>query len=146
MWYQVLHRPERLHQADSGLDIRSARAYLLSSSDRSTTLPDRKDIPQGTLDLLILRILTREPMHGWGIMQRLRDLTGDVFQVAPGSLFPALQRIEEAGWASGDWGVSENNRRAKYYAITPAGRRQLTAEQARWNTITLAVARVLESA
>lgn len=107
---------------------------------------DRKDIPQGTLDLLILRILTREPMHGWGIMQRLRDLTGDVFQVAPGSLFPALQRIEERGLASGNWGVSENNRRAKYYAITAAGRRQLNAEQARWNTITLAVARVLESA
>jgi PadR family transcriptional regulator PadR len=109
-------------------------------------LRDRKDIPQGTLDLLILRILTREPMHGWGIMQRLRDLTGDVFQVAPGSLFPALQRIEERGWASGDWGISENNRRAKYYAITPAGRKQLTAERAHWNAITLAVARVLESA
>lgn len=107
---------------------------------------DRKDIPQGTLDLLILRILMREPMHGWGIMQRLRDLTGDVFQVAPGSLFPALQRMEERGWASGDWGTSENNRRAKYYAITAAGRRQLTAEQARWNTITLAVARVVEGA
>ena len=107
---------------------------------------DRKDIPQGTLDLLILRILMREPMHGWGIMQRLRDLTGDVFQVAPGSLFPALQRMEERGWASGGWGTSENNRRAKYYAITAAGRRQLTAEQARWNTITLAVARVIEGA
>ncbi len=107
---------------------------------------DRKDIPQGTLDLLILRILTREPMHGWGIMQRLRDLTGDVFQVAPGSLFPALQRIEERGWASGDWGTSENNRRAKYYAITPGGRKQLNAERAHWNAITLAVARVLESA
>lgn len=107
---------------------------------------DRKDIPQGTLDLLILRVLTREAMHGWGIMQRLRDLTGDVFQVAPGSLFPALQRIEEHGWASGNWGVSENNRRAKYYAITPAGRRQLNVEQARWSSITLAVSRVLKSA
>jgi len=108
-------------------------------------LRDRKDVPQGTLDLMILRILTREPMHGWGIMQRLRDLTGDVFQVAPGSLFPALQRIEERGLASGEWGISENNRRAKYYAITPAGRKQLVAEQAHWKAITLAVARVLES-
>lgn len=107
---------------------------------------DRKDIPQGTLDLMILRILTRGPMHGWGIMQRLRDLTGEVFQVAPGSLFPALQRIEERGLALGNWGVSENNRRAKYYAITPAGRRQLAAEQKHWSAITLAVARVLESA
>jgi len=108
-------------------------------------LRDRKDVPQGTLDLMILRILTREPMHGWGIMQRLRDLTGDVFRVAPGSLFPALQRIEERGLASGEWGISENNRRAKYYAITPAGRKQLVAEQAHWKAITLAVARVLES-
>jgi len=108
-------------------------------------LRDRKDVPQGTLDLMILRILTREQMHGWGIMQRLRDLTGDVFQVAPGSLFPALQRIEERGLASGEWGISENNRRAKYYAITPAGRKQLVAEQAHWKAITLAVARVLES-
>jgi PadR family transcriptional regulator len=109
-------------------------------------VPDRKDIPQGTLDLLILRILSREPMHGWGIMQRLRDVTDDVFQVTPGSLFPALQRIEESGWASGKWDISENNRKAKYYAITRAGRRQLVAEQAHWNAITLAVARVLESA
>jgi transcriptional regulator len=109
-------------------------------------VPDRKDIPQGTLDLLILRILSREPMHGWGIMQRLRDLTDDVFQVTPGSLFPALQRIEERGWASGRWDISENNRKAKYYAITRAGRRQLVAEQAHWNTIALAVARVLEGA
>jgi PadR family transcriptional regulator PadR len=109
-------------------------------------VPDRKDIPQGTLDLLILRMLSREPMHGWGIMQRLRDVTDDVFQVTPGSLFPALQRIEESGWASGKWDISENNRKAKYYAITRAGRRQLVVEQAHWNTITLAVARVLESA
>ena len=106
---------------------------------------DRKDIPQGTLDLMLLRILAQEPMHGWGIMQRLRELTGDVFQVAPGSLFPALQRIEERGLASGDWGISENNRRAKYYTITSAGRKQLVAEQARWNAVTSAVARVLET-
>jgi transcriptional regulator len=109
-------------------------------------VPERKDVPQGTLDLLILRILARDRMHGWGIMQRLRELTDDVFQVTPGSLFPALQRIEERGWAAGDWDVSENNRRAKYYAITRAGRRQLLAEQAHWNTITVAVARVLEGA
>jgi len=108
-------------------------------------LRDRKDIPQGTLDLMILRILAREAMHGWGIMQRLKDLTGDVFQVAPGSLFPALQRIEERGLASATWGISENNRRAKYYAITAAGRKQLVAEQAHWKAVTSAVARVLEA-
>jgi transcriptional regulator len=109
-------------------------------------MPHKKDVPQGTLDLLILRILSRQPMHGWGIMQRLRDLTDDVFQVTPGSLFPALQRIEESGWASSTWDTSENNRRAKYYAVTKAGRRQLADEQARWNTVTGAVARVLERA
>jgi len=109
-------------------------------------VPDRKDVPQGTLDLLILRLIAREPMHGWGIMQRLRRLTDDVFQVTPGSLFPSLQRLEENGWASAEWGVSENNRKAKYYAITRAGRRQLAAEEAHWNAIALAVSRVLEGA
>lgn len=109
-------------------------------------MPDRKDVPQGTLDLLILRLIAREPMHGWGIMQRLRRLTDDVFQVTPGSLFPSLQRLEENGWASAEWGVSENNRKAKYYAITRAGRRQLAAEEAHWNAIALAVSRVLEGA
>jgi len=106
----------------------------------------RKDVPQGTLDLLILRILAREPLHGWGIMQRLRQLTDDVFQVTPGSLFPALQRLEESGWADGSWDTSENNRRAKYYAITKAGRRQLAKEEEHWTAITVAVARVLEGA
>ena len=84
-------------------------------------------------------------MHGWGIMQRLKDLTGDVFQVAPGSLSPALQRIEERGHASGTWGISENNRRARTYAITSAGRKQLVAEQAHWKAVTSAVARVLDA-
>jgi transcriptional regulator len=109
-------------------------------------MSDRKDVPQGTLDLLILRIIAREPMHGWGIMQRLRHLTDDVFQVTPGSLFPALQRLEDNGWAAGTWDTSENNRRAKYYAITRAGRRQLAREEQHWKTITVAVSRVLEGA
>jgi PadR family transcriptional regulator, regulatory protein PadR len=106
-------------------------------------VPDRKDIPQGTLDLLILRILSREPMHGWGIMQRLRDVTDDVFQVTPGSLFPALQRIEESGWASGKWDISENNRKAKYYAISKAGKRQLAAEAKNWERVAGVIDRVL---
>jgi len=106
----------------------------------------RKDVPQGTLDLLILRILAREALHGWGIMQRLRQLTDDVFQVTPGSLFPALQRLEESGWADGSWETSENNRRAKYYTITKAGRRQLAKEEQHWKAITIAVERVLEGA
>ena len=87
-------------------------------------MPERKDVPQGTLDFLLLRLLAREPMHGWGLMQRLRELTDDVFQVTPGALFPALQRIEEYGWASAEWRTSDNNRRGRSYAITRAGRRQ----------------------
>ena len=106
----------------------------------------RKDVPQGTLDLLILRIIARAPLHGWGIMQRLRQLTDEVFQATPGSLFPALQRLEESGWADGSWDTSENNRRAKYYAITKAGRKQLAKEEQHWKAITVAVGRVLEGA
>jgi transcriptional regulator len=85
-------------------------------------------------------------MHGWGVMQRIRHLTNDVFQVTPGSLFPALRRLEENGWASGEWGLSENNRKARYYAITKAGRKQLTREKQHWKSITAAVDKVLEGA
>ena len=104
----------------------------------------RKDVLQGTLDLLLLKILARERQHGWGIMQRLRQLTDDVFQITPGSLFPALRRLEDNGWIDGEWGLSENNRRARYYTLTRAGRQQLLAEQRSWKSITLAVAKVLE--
>ena len=106
----------------------------------------RKDVLQGTLDLLILRLISRESMHGWGIMQRLGHLTDGVFQVTPGSIFPALQRIEENGWAVGKWGVSENNRKARFYLITKAGRKQLAREEERWTRITVAVSKVLEGA
>ena len=106
----------------------------------------RKDVVQGTLDLLVLRIIATQPMHGWGVMQRLRHLTDDVFQVTPGSLFPALRRIEENGWASGEWGSSENNRKVRYYTITKAGQKQLAREKQNWESITTAVAKVLEGA
>ena len=95
---------------------------------------------------MILKILQRARQHGYGIMQRLQDLTGGVFQVTPGSLFPALQRMEENGWVKGTWEASENNRRAKYYAITLAGRKQLELEQKDWNAITGAIAQVLQKA
>ncbi len=104
----------------------------------------KKDVVQGTLDLLVLRLLTREAMHGWGIMQRLRLVTDDVFQVTPGALFPSLQRLEDRGWTSSMWATSENNRRARYYAITKAGRKQLMREEAHWSVITSAVAKVLQ--
>jgi transcriptional regulator len=109
-------------------------------------MPARRDVPQGTLDLLVLRILASGPQHGWGLMQRLGRLTDGVFQVTPGALFPALQRIEEYGWIEGTWGVSENRRKARFYAITPEGRKQLAAEARRWKAITGAVAKVLEGA
>ena len=106
----------------------------------------RKDVVQGTLDLLVLRIIAVQPMHGWGVMQRLRHLTDDVFQATPGSLFPSLRRLEENGWASGEWGLSENNRKVRYYTITKAGQKQLAREKQNWKSITTAVEKVLEGA
>src|SRR4029450_10349331 len=107
-------------------------------------MADRKDVVQGTLDLLILRIIAAQPMHGWGVMQRLRHLTEDVFQVTPGSLFPALRRLEESGWASGYWGLSENNRKVRYYTITKAGQTQLARERQNRESITTALETFLE--
>jgi transcriptional regulator len=109
-------------------------------------MADRKDVIQGTLDLLVLRIISVQPMHGWGVMQRLRILTDDVFQVTPGSLFPALRRLEDNGWASGYWDVSENNRKARYSEITKAGQKQLARERESWKSITAAVEKVLDGA
>ena len=99
---------------------------------------------QGTLDLLILKSLSTGEMHGLGISRRIEQITGGTFIVKPGSLFPALHRMEDEGWISSFWGDSENNRRAKYYRLTKPGRRQLDAETRRWSRISLAIARVLE--
>ena len=100
---------------------------------------------QGTLDLLILKALALTEMHGLGISHRIAQVTGGTFQVKPGSLFPALHRMEEAGWLSSTWGESENNRRAKFYRLTAAGRRQLQAETQQWNTIALAISNALKA-
>ena len=100
---------------------------------------------QGTLDLLILKALAVAELHGLGISRRIEQITNGTFQVKPGSLFPALHRMEEAGWLSSFWGDSENNRRAKFYRLTAAGRRQLHAETKQWNTIALAIANALQS-
>ncbi len=100
---------------------------------------------QGTLDLLILKALALEPRHGLGISRRIEQITAGTFQVKPGSLFPALHRMEEAGWLASSWGESENNRRAKYYELTKAGRRQLNVEAAQWGRISLAMARALDA-
>ena len=100
---------------------------------------------QGTLDLLILKSLAAGEMHGLGVSRRIEQITGGTFIVKPGSLFPALHRMQDEGWISSFWGDSENNRRAKYYRLTRPGRRQLDAETKRWSRISLAIARVLEA-
>jgi transcriptional regulator len=104
------------------------------------------DIPQGTLDLMILTILAREPMHGYGISQRLTALSRDEFHVNPGSLFPSLYRLEQDGKLKAEWRPTENNRRAKYYRLTASGRRQLEHHRERWNRVSLAVSSVLDGA
>ena len=101
-------------------------------------------LPQGTLDLLILRTLALEPQHGWAISERVQQLSSDVLQIAQGSLYPALHRLERRGWITPRWGTTEHNRRAKYYQLTPRGRRQLDAGQTAWKKMTAAVASVLQ--
>lgn len=105
----------------------------------------RAALLQGTLDLLILKALSTGELHGLGVSRRIEQLTGGTFLVRPGSLFPALHRLEEAGWIDGAWDASDNNRRAKFYTLTKAGRRQLGEEAANWNRIALAIARALEA-
>ena len=96
---------------------------------------EKSGLLQGTLDMLILRALQLEPMHGFGLAQRLKQMSSDVFQVEMGSLYPAICRLEKQGWIKGDWGVSESNRRARFYALTAAGRRQLSKERKQWELL-----------
>jgi transcriptional regulator len=103
------------------------------------------DLLQGTLDLLILRALSTGQNHGLGISRRVHQITGGTFDVKPGSLFPALYRLEEQGWLKSEWGESENRRRAKFYTLTAAGRRQLREETRAWEKLSLAIAKALES-
>jgi transcriptional regulator len=105
----------------------------------------KSDLLRGTLDLLILKTLTLEPMHGLGISRRIEQTTQGVFHVQAGSLFPALKRLEQEGWIEGDWGESENNRRAKYYRLTAAGQRRLGEERDNWAQVAGAITRVLEA-
>ena len=100
---------------------------------------------QGTLDLLILKALTSSELHGLGVSRRIHQITNGTFDVQPGSLFPALHRLEEAGWLTSTWKPSENNRRAKYYRLTKAGQRQLSDETTQWNRIALAIAQALKA-
>jgi len=107
---------------------------------------DKADLLQGTLDLLILKSLQLEPMHGFGISVRIRQMSQDMLTVEQGSLYPALYRLEEQGWIKAEWGVSENNRKAKFYSLTTAGRKQLQTEQQNWANLSMAINRVLGQA
>ena len=106
-------------------------------------MDERLDLPQGTLDLLILKALSVAPQHGWGISERIQQVSRDVLQIPQGSLYPALHRLERQGWIKAEWGASDNNRRAKFYELTRSGRRRLEAEQEAWSKLTSAVALVL---
>ena len=104
------------------------------------------DLVQGTLDLLIMRTIASEPVHGWAIAQRIQLLSRDVLQVNQGSLYPALQRLERQGWITADWGVSETNRRARFYRLTSAGRKRLKQERADWDRLSAAISLVMRTA
>lgn len=120
---------------------------VILSTDANKVAPmGATDRLQGTLDLLILRVLSVEPMHGWAVAHRLQDVSREVFQVGQGSLYPALHRLEDEGWIAAEWGVSEAGRRARFYRITPTGRRQLERERASWDQFVAAVGRVLQLA
>jgi PadR family transcriptional regulator PadR len=104
------------------------------------------DLVQGTLDLLILKTVAGEPMHGWAIAQRIHQISGEVLQVGQSALYPALHKLEQNGWIKSEWAVSENNRRAKYYTLTRAGRRALEQEAAQWERLSAAVSLVVRTA
>lgn len=114
---------------------------LLSNIEGS--MPTSTDLLQGTLDLLILQTIALEPMHGWGIAQRIQQVSQDVLQIGQGSLYPALYRLEYKGWIKAEWGNSDNNRRAKFYRLTTAGRKQLQSEVETWDRLSAAVSLIL---
>jgi PadR family transcriptional regulator PadR len=104
-----------------------------------------QELPRGTLELMILKVLSLDPMHGWGIIKRIQQLSQDVFQVNQGSLYPALQRLKKKGWISSEWQMTENSRRARYYALTESGNQKLGEEQGAWERSTAAVGWILEA-
>ena len=106
-------------------------------------MSDNTDVLQGTLDLLIMRTIALGPLHGWAIAQRIHQISDDLLRVQQGSLYPALHRLEHQGWITAEWGASENNRRARFYALTKAGRKQLEAEVAKWERLSAGVNLVL---
>ena len=136
-------RRRRVARTVSPLDNRQEAESSFCRTSREVEMPPSTDLLQGTLDLLILRTLALEPMHGWGIALRIQQLSREVLQVGQGSLYPALHRLEYKGWIRADWGTSDNNRRARFYSLTRAGRKQLDAELATWDRLSTAIGLVL---
>src|ERR1051326_1121395 len=116
---------------------------ILPVEAKGNPMSARIDLPQGTLDLLILRTLSLDPQHGWGIAERVQQMSSEVLRIQQGSLYPALHRLERRGWIKARWGTSDNNRRARYYELTKAGRKQLETETDLWKQLTAAVNQVL---
>jgi PadR family transcriptional regulator PadR len=125
---------------------KKACIFLSKQQRKGSHMPPRIELPQGTLDLLILRCVANDPQHGWAISERLQQISNDVLRVQQGSLYPALHRLERRGWIAAKWGASENNRRAKFYSLTRKGQKQLEAERDAWEALTTAVAQVLRTA
>jgi transcriptional regulator len=138
-----------LEEAEPGRDARrepfaASDVFSPCESTRDDAVSDQTDVLQGTLDLLVLRTVALEPMHGWAIAQRIRQISDDLLRVQQGSLYPALHRLEHQGWITAEWGASENNRRARFYSLTRAGRRQLQSELEKWQRLSAGVNLVLQ--
>ena len=117
---------------------------FISVTEVKALMSKPTDLVQGTLALLILKMLALEPMHGWSISQRLKQVSGDVLQVSDGSLYPALHKLEQEGWIKAEWAPSENNRRAKYYSLTRLGRKELGKETANWSRLSAAITQIIK--
>ena len=115
------------------------------AKQNSDLAKQKSDLLQGTLDMLILKTLALEPEHGWGIAQRIQQISDGVLSINQGSLYPALYRLEEKGWVATEWGSSDNNRQAKYYSLTRAGRKQLAEEEENWRRLSTAITQVLQA-
>jgi transcriptional regulator len=139
-----------MHALPQKLAPLSLTFYLFASTyvdNQGEEMPgDKTELLQGTLDMLILKIVALGPVHGYGISQRIQQISKDVLQVQQGSLYPALHRLEKRGWLAAEWGESENGRQAKFYKLSPVGRKQLAAEEATWNRLAGAVDLIMQSA
>ena len=134
------HGVHQTHQTPHPLLTERSSDILISDTDMSKP----NDLIQGTLDLLLLKILALEPLHGWAITLRLKSISGDILQVSEGSLYPALHKLEQEGWITAEWKQTENNRRAKFYSLTRLGRKQFKSEAANWQRLAAAISHVIQ--